>query len=1232
MSTSTHDKESEYEAPSVKYIPVDIHGNRIIWEDNPAYLSGALYEASEYYKRTGAFMALIEDGAVPLSNGRLAIDHPSAIQFTSGRVVDATSYDFYNPCPPTSQRIAIYDAARTSAGKATFVVQKAPDDIARDFQVAKYTVSKEDRDFHTSLLCIVGNGQLKNSFTLKSGGSGRALIPLLCAYEKKSTPTDRALVKTELVNFEKAGLQGELNLESFNLHYDDYEKLVRRRPPGIRPDAEETIEYLQNIIYKDPSWRDLFENKMAIATPSDLDGMLDSIRDMLRGRKVKGQLDDATAGATRPLHALTVQQVRDLARIPASMLSPQQSIDLDHAKRQQALVAAPDPRFQQRAAGKGDGRGKGDRAGRGRGGGKAQAQPPAEKGRVEPPRDENGRVIRWIEGMGFCSCAATGKVDGKHLFRDCETDGKPPDQVAKVADHLCETSADDGSISLDADLAEQLQAFAQGKQLAFDFPLPPSHSAHVAESMYPNFPPLDSGDPDDLVELQSRGAKIFIGEQTELRQLGGQHDTLAPVGFFSVNVGPCKGVYHGTWKEASDYVTGFKGGHGVTNCKKFQTETDALAHCRTFSGLPLVNYVLTDTRGSTGVPLGTFFSQSGTAGGPAPPAAPAAPSAVQPAPPEPLVEAPALRLSAFSRAQAFLQRHQFIIFAGVLGLLVGIFCTAAFAHLAPPAATLPAAAQPLSLAGSLRDVPPADHDALTVRLHHSPASDTDTGWRKLRLFLLVQGILSLCATVGFLWPSEFWYVAFVAPWDFAKATALVAATPFMAVAPWSLRLANAASSTLGLGDPMQQGVASMNYLRRCLPVLVFLGCALSSACFAGTMASSPVTSPPSVCPLPANLAGFTPALLNIKQPQSGAPSVVTADLPYAGKWVDPRSHGVFGCDVNVYDAGVAASAHVALVSASEQAAAKSSELRLPVFCATPDSGASASLTHVCSYLVDTKPCDEVFGGANGHVARATTMGNMPVITRTTDGTLVRFAFSNVRCVPKFKYTLLSVKQLWEEQNIDARFADLNHLQLPTSAGNYTIPYDRTLKLSTLVMVSEGALAARTRRPSGVFDTVKSLALSSVASSNKVSEQRALAGFHAIKSTSHIEHMSAAQASELMHRRLHLGVDNMRNLPHTTSDAPKNLSRAHRETCVHCAAAQIKKTSHSGNLRTPVAEPGTLHIDLKEYKLSIGGFRYVAFFIDEHTRYVFAEFLKNKSDVYEACMRVHAKFNATLVQL
>ena len=47
MSTSTHDKESEYEAPSVKYIPVDIHGNRIIWEDNPAYLSGALYEASE---------------------------------------------------------------------------------------------------------------------------------------------------------------------------------------------------------------------------------------------------------------------------------------------------------------------------------------------------------------------------------------------------------------------------------------------------------------------------------------------------------------------------------------------------------------------------------------------------------------------------------------------------------------------------------------------------------------------------------------------------------------------------------------------------------------------------------------------------------------------------------------------------------------------------------------------------------------------------------------------------------------------------------------------------------------------------------------------------------------------------------------------------------------------------------------------------------------------------------
>ncbi len=39
----------------------------------------------------------------------------------------------------------------------------------------------------------------------------------------------------------------------------------------------------------------------------------------------------------------------------------------------------------------------------------------------------------------------------------------------------------------------------------------------------------------------------------------------------------------------------------------------------------------------------------------------------------------------------------------------------------------------------------------------------------------------------------------------------------------------------------------------------------------------------------------------------------------------------------------------------------------------------------------------------------------------------------------------------------------------------------------------------------------------------------------------------------------------------------------------------------------------LHYDLKELVLSVGGYRYVVFVIDEFSRFVFIEFIKLKSE-------------------
>jgi hypothetical protein len=111
------------------------------------------------------------------------------------------------------------------------------------------------------------------------------------------------------------------------------------------------------------------------------------------------------------------------------------------------------------------------------------------------------------------------------------------------------------------------------------------------------------------------------------------------------------------------------------------------------------------------------------------------------------------------------------------------------------------------------------------------------------------------------------------------------------------------------------------------------------------------------------------------------------------------------------------------------------------------------------------------------------------------------------------------------------------------------------------------------------------------------------------------------------------VDKIRHAAHTTVDAPKILASAsataRTSSCASCAAARIRRAAHPGTLSAPAPEPGVLHYDLKELVLSIGGYRYVVFAIDEYSRFVFVEFIKLKSDADAAIKRCIAAFNATV---
>ena len=103
---------------------------------------------------------------------------------------------------------------------------------------------------------------------------------------------------------------------------------------------------------------------------------------------------------------------------------------------------------------------------------------------------------------------------------------------------------------------------------------------------------------------------------------------------------------------------------------------------------------------------------------------------------------------------------------------------------------------------------------------------------------------------------------------------------------------------------------------------------------------------------------------------------------------------------------------------------------LPNFTAVVDSGCSAHSTESIDRLVNPRQCFEVFGASNGRLARATSIGDLPVLAKSASGAFVQFTIKDVRHIPDFCYTLLSVRQLWDQHRIDARFADERVLKLP----------------------------------------------------------------------------------------------------------------------------------------------------------------------------------------------------------
>ena len=96
----------------------------------------------------------------------------------------------------------------------------------------------------------------------------------------------------------------------------------------------------------------------------------------------------------------------------------------------------------------------------------------------------------------------------------------------------------------------------------------------------------------------------------------------------------------------------------------------------------------------------------------------------------------------------------------------------------------------------------------------------------------------------------------------------------------------------------------------------------------------------------------------------------------------------------------------------------------------------------------------MFGAANGLLATATAIGNLPLIARADDGKIVHFVLTNVRCVPSFSnFTLLSVDQMWEEQRILSSFCNKRQLEIPKCGGGHVLPFDLQAGRNTIKLAS-----------------------------------------------------------------------------------------------------------------------------------------------------------------------------------
>eukprot|EP00965_Chrysotila_dentata_P155869 5150447-Pleurochrysis_carterae.AAC.1 len=149
---------------------------------------------------------------------------------------------------------------------------------------------------------------------------------------------------------------------------------------------------------------------------------------------------------------------------------------------------------------------------------------------------------------------------------------------------------------------------------------------------------------------------------------------------------------------------------------------------------------------------------------------------------------------------------------------------------------------------------------------------------------------------------------------------------------------------------------------------------------------------------------------------------------------------------------------------------------------------------------------------------------MPLSALDDKGVTVPVTLRDVRIVPSFSDSLLSVNAMWEASSTECRFADVRSILSPPmpKGGRLVLPFHRKGGLYLW------RVATRVPQPS----------------SPPVSTRSRCLAIHASRTHHHhVNIMSAPEAADCMHNRLHAGNTRLRALPAITADAPSSLAQA-----------------------------------------------------------------------------------------